>query len=529
MAGRQRKRGVAIVITTIMLLIAIPAIGLAIDAGIMYLVRVQLHAASDAAALAAARSLNLGQTLQEQEDAAEARAEAYFYANYPDGYLGSNRAKPKTDLQALDYSTLQVNVETETFAPTYFMKIFGKQGLNLKVVGTATRRNVNLMLVLDRSGSMAGTPCTDMKAAAKSFLGYFSAGRDKIGLLTFAGDYNVVAKPSADFKTTLPALIDAIVCSGSTGSAQALHWAYEELKDMDEPLTLNTIVFFTDGQPNGVSGNYMIRKHVDQRYGYSGGYKPTLWNGSSWYKGSTSVCNNTSQLCNMEPSPCRDSSSRQYDRNSGSNPTYGPPNWNPNWFGGDLSPTYLQGAMTQSGGDTVIGLRTFVNGEGTIAANGCAFRSNQAYVKRDIAFIPDADLNGYSTWGYKTNYNYATDTYIANQDKFPAGHRYEGKLRPDIYDPIVNASYNAADNCAKAIRDDTTFNPVIYSIGLGGNPGYPADAEFLSRVANTGTADDTLSGDNVTRPRGVYAYAPNSAQLMQAFAIIASSVLRLSR
>ncbi len=529
MSNRKRKRGVAVIITAVMLLMAIPAVGLAIDAGVLYLIRVQLHAASDAAALAAARSLNMGQTLGEQKAAVEARAEAYFYANYPNGFLGSDRKKPKTQLDALDYATLQVNVETETYARTYFMKIFGKQGMTLKVVGTATRRNVNLMLILDRSGSMDGQPCTDMKNAAKSFLNYFAAGRDKLGLLTFAGDYSVVVRPTTDFKTLIPAQIDAISCSGSTGSAQALHWAYKEIKDLNEPLTLNTLVFFTDGQPNGVTGYFQIRKDPDERFGYSGGYKPTVWNGTRWVKGSNSVCTNPGSKCTMEPSPCRDPAGKSYDRNSGSSPQFGPPTWNPGWHNGNKQPYYLLGAMSQSNSTTTSGLRNYSGNSNVISASGCAFTSNTTNVKRDIAFIPDQDLQGYSTWGYKTNYNYTSDTYVTGQDMFPQGHPYDGKIRPDIYEGIVNASYNAADNCARKIREDSTFNPVIYSIGLGGTVGYPADSELLARVANTGTSDDTYAGDNLTRPKGVYAYAPDSTKLMQAFAIIASSVLRLSR
>jgi Flp pilus assembly protein TadG len=80
-----RERGIAVMLTAFLLVFTIPAVGLAIDAGVLYLVRSKLSSACDAAALATARNLNLGLTLEDQQANAIARGTAFFNANFPAG------------------------------------------------------------------------------------------------------------------------------------------------------------------------------------------------------------------------------------------------------------------------------------------------------------------------------------------------------------------------------------------------------------------------------------------------------------
>ena len=77
----QRESGMAVILTAIMLLFTLPAVGLAIDAGLLYVIRGRLTAACDAASLATARNLNVGLTLAAQTDAALARGNAFFLAS----------------------------------------------------------------------------------------------------------------------------------------------------------------------------------------------------------------------------------------------------------------------------------------------------------------------------------------------------------------------------------------------------------------------------------------------------------------
>jgi N-methylhydantoinase B/oxoprolinase/acetone carboxylase alpha subunit len=90
---------------------------------------------------------------------------------------------------------------------------------------------------------------------------------------------------------------------------------------------------------------------------------------------------------------------------------------------------------------------------------------------------------------------------------------------------VHNASKNLTVNIANGARAEPGLDEVrIYSIGLGGW-GYPADADFLERVAND--ADSDYYDPN--QPAGLYYYAPTPQQLQQAFNEVASELFRLLR
>ena len=69
----HRQRGMVMIVYTISMALIVLVLGLAIDGGVLYLIKGRLQAASDAGALAAARSLNLSLTPAQQDaDAATA-------------------------------------------------------------------------------------------------------------------------------------------------------------------------------------------------------------------------------------------------------------------------------------------------------------------------------------------------------------------------------------------------------------------------------------------------------------------------
>ena len=60
--GKNREKGTSLMLAVISLIFIIPMIGLAVDVGMLYVVKARLQGAVDGASLAAARALNLGQT-----------------------------------------------------------------------------------------------------------------------------------------------------------------------------------------------------------------------------------------------------------------------------------------------------------------------------------------------------------------------------------------------------------------------------------------------------------------------------------
>ena len=501
-AGRvrtRREKGVALLLTSIFTICLIPVVGLAIDASYMYVVKSKLTTAADAAALAAARNLSTGMTMEAQEAAARGRAEAFFHANFPTGYMDTISKSVTITVAETTTRIRTVHVTASTRAHTWFMGFLGFRNVDINATSTASRRDVNLMLILDRSGSMdTSGSCAPMKAAAKVFVDGFANGRDRIGMVAFSTGYSMGYAPDRDFKSTSPSIytqIDKITCVGGTNSVQAVKEAWDEIEEMNEPGALNILVFFTDGQPTALPAVFPIKKLPDSRYGYE--YNST-------YAG-------TSGTYSFAPSTCRD----QYGN------TYPNPNWAPIPRKGILVATgtndqYGQTIGLVSSGEqplTSPNLNTINSTSPTSDeySVGCRFRTSSYFVRRDIAYIPNTDM-----YNNATNCCYVT---IASSDKFSSG-TYSGKLRPDKPITVEKAATNAVDNMANSIRNDSTLFPIIYSIGLGG-----VDEVLLKRIAN----DVRSTSYSTTQQTGLYAYAPDQTQLYRAFAMIQSEILRIAR
>ncbi len=462
--------------SVMLILVVLPMVGFAIDGAILYLIRAKLSAASDASALAGARSLSVGLTIADQTASAQATSQAYFNANFPPGIFGTSSVAFNFAVAQTATKTRTVSIQATVSAPLYFIRFLGHSSSSVSASSQSSRRDVNMMLVLDRSYSMqyAGV-CGTMIASAQNFVNRFTNGRDRVGLVTFMGSSNVDYPPKLTFLSdspSLPSVIGTLQCGGNTGSADALWNAYQQIIAINEPGALNVIVFFTDGVPNGITAAYPIKLLADTRY--------DSYNTGTLVATPASSCTNTGTLTG-------------YLEEFILNPT-----------GYSLG---IYSSQSRSISDT---------SQPTAAgASGCAFASDNVRMRQDIAYIPTSDIYGNQTVGYMTN---SSDFYASGP--------YLNQLRVDTPPAITHSSTNAADNAAFRIRSDTSYAPLIYCIGLGGTDTFgPVDPVFLNRVANT---PQSTSYD-FTKPSGIYVYAPTSAQLSSAFETVVSEILRLSK
>ena len=552
---KLREKGFVIPMTGALMVLLLPVVGLAIDAGVLYALKAKLSTASDAAAIAAARTLNVGLTLDEQQASAQTMAQSFFTANFRAGSWATTGQTVTVTVAETSFRTRTVRVVATLWAPQYFIRFLGFNSTRIRAEGTASRRDVNLIIVLDRSGSMTdsvanGNACTTMRNAATNFVNMFAEGRDRLSLIAFGGSYYAAFGPSVNFKTgagSLPTKISGLTCYGNTSTAMALWQAYQQLVTIAEPGALNLIVIFTDGYPNGVTANYPIKDQSDNssRYGYSDGYYK--WKSSGTYgpyieDTTQTACTSTGSSCSMEPSPCQDAAGNIWDRNTTDTfhvtryRRYNNP-WNATWSPGSGVATAktITGVLAQWAGDMysvttgdTAGLlqpvaTSFSGSEPLVTtanAPGCAFNSTYPgnrggpkaqYVRRDVAYMPDTDIYGNSTvQGYR-----AVDTYASGP--------YAGRKRVDVPKAVTGASFNAADSAASRIRSDATLNPVIYAIGLGSNGG--VDHTFLKRISN----DPSSPIYDNTRQQGLYVYAPTSTDLNSAFVRVASEILRIAQ
>ncbi len=259
--GKARQRGYILLFGALStLMILVPATGLAIDVGLMYLVQTQISASADAAVLAGARALSRGSDDATQHANAEATANTFFQANFPRGYLNT-RNLSVASVAATDSTYLRsVTTNATVDVPLIFMRVFGLTSVSLHASSTATRRDVNIMVIMDRSGSLANSgSCAPLKAAAVNFVEKFAEGRDYLGLITFATSSRVDYAPAQTFKASVEGTLSNVVCSGATSSAQALWQGYQQLVGLNQQGALNAMVFFTDGRPTAVTAAYPIK------------------------------------------------------------------------------------------------------------------------------------------------------------------------------------------------------------------------------------------------------------------------------
>jgi len=485
-------------VTFVATFLLIPTIGTCIDGAALYWVKARLSAAVDASALATARSLNVGQTVADQETAARQVGAQYFTANFPTGVMQATVAGGAPTI-AINETAVHMRIVTVTASatvPTFFMRILGFNKSTVSASGQATRRDSNIMLVLDRSNSMNNSSgsCASMAGDALSFVNQFVEGRDRVGLVTFQTGAKVDFPPALTFKASLASALGSLRCAGDTSTAQGLYLAYDQIKNtINQPGALNVILLFTDGEPNGVVAKFNIKTKTDTRYDPQ----------------------NTSQMDNnMGPSSCPGGTQLKGVIADGSLESAADVT--------GLNQTGYTVAVLDSTGVPI----SSTADPTTISANGCAFsNSNWQYSifgRTDIAAIPEQDANGYSTAD--------RPNLMPALDRFPLSNaNYHGLIRPDMPRTVRWASFNAADSVAQAIRNDLTYTTVIYTIGETGHEPMAMDQDFMKRLANDGTGAVPASNFDATKPQGRFILANNDAELAQAFQQIASQILRLSQ
>lgn len=537
MPSRQslpREKGVSLLVGAVSLVFIIPLLGLLVDVGVLYSVKARLQASVDGASLAAARALNLGQTTASQAVNAQQNAVNWFYANFPSGNWGTtNTQMSQATVSVFDDPNnphlRNVTVSATTNVPTYFMGWFHIYTTTVSAIGNASRRDVVVMMVLDRSGSMnnGATPsaCQSMVTAAKLFTGQFAAGRDQIGLVSFSDSVYVHSAPTTAFQTTLgytnnsgsaAGAIDTISCGGGTGTAEAISVAYNLLYQMNLPGALNLIMFETDGLPNTLTMNF-------------------------WDSGLTKAgLSNTST--------CKDKNTKTMS-GGGFASAAALPNWTAGQALGSGSffanpPAGIVGAVASTDpGQSPAGFFLMLQYWSTTTANNfnstsylttttapsCAFDSSHTPSSPpDIAWWPATDV-----WGNQLNpsYTYKAVTMSGAHVAQTGWANYQ------------NAVVNATDYSAYQARTNANLPVYFFAIGLGGNSVLgPPDPVLMQRMANDPDGDNynvpplyqacSLEANCVTyaaQPQGTFIFSANSASLSQAFLSISSQVLRLSK
>lgn len=258
--GRIRdNRGAFAVIFALVLVVLLGFTALGIEAGRWYLVRAELAKGVDAGALAAAK--NISNPYVDPVVIAREFGEENFRAGYVDT-PGSGTGQVRFSAQMLAEN--RVSVRGDVDARAHLARLFGVSTIPVTVTGVAQRREVEIMLILDRSGSMAGQKMTDLKRAANSFLDFFveTQAEDRVGLISFATTVTVDRPLGSDFVDEMRSAINAMTAVGATNTEDAIDQADGPSGFTDQSglpgdrRVQQFAVFFSDGMPTALRDRF---------------------------------------------------------------------------------------------------------------------------------------------------------------------------------------------------------------------------------------------------------------------------------
>jgi Flp pilus assembly protein TadG len=497
------QRGFALVYMAGVLTLLLLATGLAVDSGRAYVLKAQLTKAVDGAALGAARALNSGNP--------RGAAAQIFRANFPVGYMGTTAATdPATDpnfFKSVANAVTGVNVVTVTAdatLPTTFMRLANFMEVKVTSSGEATRRMVDMSVVLDVSGSI-GWRWPAVRDATKAFINAFDGNNDRIALLTFGNNANILnAMPSSRGfnKSSVIANVPTTLPGGSTNMVEGIYRGWDQLRSVPagSQSGLRIIVLFTDGASNGVPGKY-------------------------------------------DAYPAQPTTTRTYDF-----PKFAPDPDNQTWNNPQINGLY----NTYNGSSVPLGPPNNPNATINCSGTPCGFAYAPSLgTAPSIPSMPLGNISwhtGAVSGGMPTFFPLQSSTLtvqgfpqnvkrgLHNKDMVvpgaPAGQTGVGRYPADVFN-INNSARNLVEIIANEARAETTgdYRIRIYTIGMGelvtyllGTLGEPS-SDVLKRMANDRTSLDFNAG----QLEGKFYFAASPDDVSAAFEGIQNQILRLSK
>jgi Mg-chelatase subunit ChlD len=222
-------------------------LGLALDSARGYVLRSRLSRAVDAAALGGARALRLSQA------DAEARARTLAAAN---GVTPEDGTTLDIGFGTNPEGENTIEVAAERTIPTTFMRVLGRTEMRVRSEAVAAVTPLDLVLVLDQSGSLAAMNAfDDLQEAARNFVQEFSESVDQVGLVSFQVKAQSHVLLDSPFQSAVQTEINSMNSVGDTNSREGLRFGSLQLESANvRDRSIKAIVFFTDGRPTAFRG-----------------------------------------------------------------------------------------------------------------------------------------------------------------------------------------------------------------------------------------------------------------------------------
>lgn len=528
--SKGRRSGTVLVLITLILPVLLGLVGLGIDGTMCYIVQTELSAAVDGAALGTGRLLS---TNANPTDIATEFLNANFRVGQA-GFWNSYNLVPTITVQT--GTTKTVIVDAKVNVPLLFLRMLRFSAATITATATATRRDARIEFVIDRSNSMntsdgrGSTVITDVIQYAQGFTQQFTNGYDELGLVVF-GRSGVVGYPTSPWPSgTSPTgsggpdtsfndgtsddmvhQIGLIQAGGGTAMGDGLALAYIELQkahmrdmaSLGKDTRMNAIVLFTDGVPSSVA-TYLNRNGA------------TVINSGSGCTYRTDAATPTNPMYGSIVQGSSD----------------GNPPYTAAWGFWGLA------SLDAAGSHTSAWYMANPSGEPTLSNNGAESGCNSNWNPlNNLNAIPASDKygyplsangNGYRVSAFSSNPHGATSIYNGssiNFSNYTTGYDW-GLAAWDEADQVAEAIRTDA-NYANRTGDTSKMYITIYTIGYTGNGG--TDYGLLQKIANAaGSSANGYSTYNNAEPAGLYIQASDTTSLSNAFATIATAILRLA-
>ncbi len=190
---RREEKGVVLIIVVLLIVPLMMVIAVGIDLGQSLIVKRQLSSGVDAAALAIGTDPDMS-----DQDLLEDKAEAFIKSHYRDAGIGELTGFTVNRVVNPDNADIEIDVTASARVSTSFMKLGGVESLDISATSKVVRREryLEVVMVLDNSGSMGGSKLTALKTAANNLVTILFNGEEvsehvKIGLVPFEGGVNL--------------------------------------------------------------------------------------------------------------------------------------------------------------------------------------------------------------------------------------------------------------------------------------------------------------------------------------------------